>query len=134
MPSFPSLSHVALTVTDLDRSIEWYERLLGTPPLVVDTDDEAGYRFAVWLEPMIGLHEHSHPDNTVSFDEHRPGLDHVAFHCQERVDLDEWQSRLEELGIAHGAIREADYGFALAFRDPDHLALEFFTFAPQPDA
>jgi hypothetical protein len=34
--------------------------------------------------------------------------------------------RLDDLGIAHSGIVDADYGSALAFRDPDNIALEFF--------
>jgi glyoxylase I family protein len=31
-----------------------------------------------------------------------------------------------KLGIAHGGIKDANYGSALSFRDPDTLPLEFF--------
>ena len=30
MPAFPALAHIAITVTDLDRSTAWYTRLLGS--------------------------------------------------------------------------------------------------------
>jgi hypothetical protein len=40
--------------------------------------------------------------------------------------LEQWKSHIEDLGIAHGGIVEADYGLGLAFRDPDNIALEFF--------
>ncbi len=35
-------------------------------------------------------------------------------------------ARLDELGIAHGEIVDADFGSGLAFRDPDNIQLEFF--------
>ncbi len=38
-----------------------------------------------------------------------------------------WGARLDELGIAHGGIVDADDGSGLSFRDPDGIALEFFT-------
>ena len=34
--------------------------------------------------------------------------------------------RLDELGIAHGGIKDATYGSGVSFRDPDGIALEFF--------
>ena len=32
MADFPAITHVALTVSDLERSAAWYERLLGVAP------------------------------------------------------------------------------------------------------
>jgi hypothetical protein len=32
MPSFPGLTHVAVTVSDLDRSRDWYRRLFDRAP------------------------------------------------------------------------------------------------------
>jgi glyoxylase I family protein len=60
------------------------------------------------------------------FDEHRIGLDHVAFATSNRAELEKWETRLDELGIAHGGIKDANYGSGLSFRDPDNLPLEFF--------
>jgi catechol 2,3-dioxygenase-like lactoylglutathione lyase family enzyme len=61
-----------------------------------------------------------------AFDEQRLGLDHVAFYCDDRGQLEKWQQHLDELGIEHGGIVDAHYGSGLSFRDPDHIALEFF--------
>jgi catechol-2,3-dioxygenase len=74
---------------------------------------------------LVGLHQF--PDPTAgTFDERRVGLDHVAFGCSNRAELQEWESRLGELGIANGGIVDASYGSGLSFRDPDNIALEFF--------
>ena len=32
MANFPSLGHIALTVTDLSRSVPWYQRLFDADP------------------------------------------------------------------------------------------------------
>ena len=37
MAQLPAVAHIALTVTDLAVSVPWYERLLGTKP-VLDED------------------------------------------------------------------------------------------------
>jgi glyoxylase I family protein len=124
MSSFPAVTHFAVTVSDLDRSIAWYETLFGAPPFFVG--DEATYRFAVWIEPMFALHQHQGRSAEGPFDEHRIGLDHIAFGCPDRAGLEEWLGRLDELGIAHGGIVDAFYGSGLAFRDPDNIQLEFF--------
>lgn len=54
------------------------------------------------------------------------GLDHVGFGCETRDDLQDWETRLNDLGVAHGGIVDAPYGSGLSFRDPDGIALEFF--------
>jgi glyoxylase I family protein len=124
MTPFPSVTHLAVTVSDLDRSIGWYENLFGAAPLLVE--DESTYRFAVWLEPTFALHQHHRGTDGPPFDEHRVGLDHIAFGCASRDELDAWLVRLDELGIPHGTIIDAFYGSGLAFRDPDNIQLEFF--------
>lgn len=128
MASFPALAHIAVTVSDLSASTEWYTRLFGAPP-VLDEDEESGaYHHAVYVlggGTMFGLHAHTGAAPTNTFDEHQVGLDHIAFGCT-ADELEQWRVRLDELGIAHGGIRTAAYGSGLSFRDPDNIALEFF--------
>jgi catechol-2,3-dioxygenase len=82
----------------------------------------------VWLlgGTLLGIHQHTSPSSAEPFDELRPGLDHIAFACANRSELEGWEGRLNELGIAHGGIVDAHYGSGLSFRDPDNIALEFF--------
>ncbi len=127
MLELPTIAHVTLTVSDLDRSVRWYERLFDVEMFV---DESPGpFRRAVWLvggQTLVGLHQFPDPSDTLPFDERRIGLDHLAFACRRRNDLEAWQIRLEELGVANGGIVDADYGSALSCRDPDNIALEFF--------
>ena len=128
MPDFPPIAHVALTVRDLSVSVPWYEALLNAKP-VLDEDTDPDFHHTVYLlgnGTLFGLHQHGTPAPEGSFSEHRVGLDHVAFGCADRADLEKWARRLDELGIAHGGIKDASYGSGLAFRDPDGIALEFF--------
>jgi catechol-2,3-dioxygenase len=126
--TFPALNHVALTVRDFDVSGPWYRRLFGAEPLA-DEDSGAGYRHQVWLldgGTLFGIHQHDREIPDEKFSEFRAGLDHVAFGCANRAELETWVARLDELGIEHGGIVDADYGSGLSFRDPDGIALEFF--------
>jgi glyoxylase I family protein len=128
MPEFPALAHVAVTVTDLDRSTRWYTTLFGSGP-VLDEDEESGaFHHTVYAlsgGQLFGLHTHTHPA-AETFDERRTGLDHVAFACSGRSELHQWASRLDELGTSHDGIKDAAYGSGVSFRDPDGIALEFF--------
>jgi catechol-2,3-dioxygenase len=126
--TFPALTHIALTVRDLDVSGPWYRRLLDTDP-VVDEHTDAGFRHLVWLlggGTLLGIHQHDRAAPHEKFSEFRAGLDHVAFGCADRTELETWVARLDELGIEHGGIVDASYGSGLSFRDPDGIALEFF--------
>jgi catechol 2,3-dioxygenase-like lactoylglutathione lyase family enzyme len=124
--SFPRIAHVALTVADLERSVPWYRQLFDAEPVL--DEDTGPFRHVVWSlgDTLVGLHEFPDGRDDVQFDERRPGLDHLSFACADRSELAQWAARLDELGIPHGAIEEAGYGFGLSFRDPDGLPLEFF--------
>ena len=127
MPEFPAIAHVAVTVTDLAASSEWYERLIGAAP-VLDEDTDGGFHHTVFMigGTLIGLHAHPTTDANEGFSEFRPGLDHIGFGCADRAALEVWEARLDELKIAHGGIVDAHYGSGLSFRDPDGIALELF--------
>jgi catechol 2,3-dioxygenase-like lactoylglutathione lyase family enzyme len=128
MPAFPPLTHVALTVRDLSVSVPWYEALLEARP-VLDEDTDPDFHHTVYLlgnDTLLGLHQHATPAPNERFSEFRVGLDHVAFGCADRAELEKWARRLDELGVAHGEIKDASYGSGLSFRDPDGIALEFF--------
>lgn len=128
MMSFPALNHVAVTVRDLDVSGPWYRGLLGADPFVNEKTD-AGFHHLVWIldgGTLFGIHQHERPAPNEQFSEFRVGLDHVAFGCPNRAELENWVDRLNQLGISHGGIVDAGYGSGLSFRDPDGIALEFF--------
>ena len=124
--TFPPIGHVAVTVSDLAASAAWYTRVLGAEPVL--DEDTGPFRHIVFLlgNTMLGLHGFPDLSTKESFDERRPGLDHVAFGCASRSELVEWAARLDSLGVAHGEIVDAGYGSGLSFRDPDNIALELF--------
>ena len=126
MAQFPTITHVALTVSDLGKSVPWYQQLFGADPVL--DEDTGPFRHVVWAVggTLVGLHQFPDPNTDVPFDERRPGLDHLAFACGDRSELESWATRLAELGIEHGGVVDASYGSGLSFRDPDGIALEFF--------
>ena len=128
MDSFPPLTHVALTVRDLSTSVPWYSELFEADP-VIDEETDPDMHHTVYLVGdgmLLGLHQHETPAPPEPFSEYRVGLDHVAFGCADRAELEKQAARLDELGIVHGGIKDAHYGSGVSFRDPDGIALEFF--------
>jgi len=128
VPAFPAIAHIAITVTDLDRSTAWYSRLLGSEPVLDEDETTGNFHHTVYAldgGQLFGLH--THPATAgAAFNEREAGLDHVSFGCADRGELQKWQAKLDELGISHGGIVDAHYGSGISFRDPDNIALEFF--------
>jgi glyoxylase I family protein len=126
MHAFPSITHVAVTVTDLDASEAWYTKVLGVAPVL--DEDTGPFRHIVYQLGTTLFVLHGFPElvSGAPFEERSPGLDHVAFGCESRDQLLEWAAHLDSMGIAHGEIVDAGYGSGLSFRDPDNIALELF--------
>lgn len=126
-----SVAHVRLTVTDIDRSRQFYDAVFGWPVAfeVPDGADEAtreqlGFLFGGVIynigSALIGLR----PVATDSFDEDRVGLDHLAFNLASKAELDAAATHLDDLKIPHESIKDIGPAYILEFRDPDNIALE----------
>ena len=128
--AFPGLQHVAITVSDLERSTQWYSRLFGADP-VLDEDEEGGQFhhtvFALAGGMRFALHPHPATAAGGAASDPRTGLDHVGFAVGSHAELEQWAAKLDELGVANGGVKKAHYGSGVSFRDPDNIALEFFT-------
>lgn len=128
MPDFPAISHTAVTVSDLARSTAWYTALIGSAPVLDEDEGKGSYHHTVWALPggqLFGIHTHGSAGQA-AFDETSVGLDHLAFTCTTRAELEQWTDRLDELGVIHSGIDDQHYGSGVSFRDPDGIALEFF--------
>jgi len=127
-PAITGISHVDLSVTDLEASVRWYSDLLALVPLFGGRNDERDYDVQYLMEPasavVIGLEQHDANPGT-AFDERRVGLDHLSFNVESRAHLDAWLARLDELGVPHSGITEEDNWDVLVLRDPDNVQLEF---------
>ena len=58
VPEFPGVTHVALTVSDLERSRPWYQDLIGSPPVI--DEDTGPFHHVVWLlggQTLVGIHQ-----------------------------------------------------------------------------
>lgn len=130
-PGVAGYHHLGLTVCDVDRSEDWYGRVLGFRRAFVEPHNEgAGYAVVMNIPGtaiFMGLDKHEgHAGER--FAEHRTGLDHLSFGVASRDDLNRWVEHLDALGVAHSAINEITEPFpaaTLCFRDPDNIALEF---------
>ena len=107
-PQITGVHHIGITVTDLDTSVTWYTRVLGARELR-RLDIGPMTKALVQLGPVtLGLVSHGRTAAPGPFDEHR-------------------EARLGSAGVENSGIVRGATGALIAFRDPDNIALEFYT-------
>ena len=120
-----AVNHIALTVTDRDRSREFYTSLLGFQFIV-----EFGPKYLLSNNSVIlALNPAPDPTRAIAndrFDENRVGLDHVSLNVAGHAELEKAVKLFDERGVPHGEIKDLDgLGiYVLAFRDPDNIQVE----------
>ena len=126
-----SIAHVRLTVTDIERSRQFYESVFGWPVLieVPENADEAtrnqlSFLYGGVIYDLGGTLLGLRPVANDRFDEDRTGLDHIAFRLGSKEELDSAALHLDEVGVAHEPVKDIGPSFILEFRDPDNIALE----------
>lgn len=123
--------HITLTVSDVEQSAEWYQRLLGPADAAHRTGPGWQRIRLAWPDGLvIGVTAHEATSPEDSFDHARIGLDHIGLGCDNEDEVRSWATRLDELGIDRGPVEAAPYGWAVTARDPDGIAIEFF--CPKP--
>ena len=126
-----SIAHVRLTVTDIERSRQFYERVFGWPVLleVPENADEAtrnqlSFLYGGVIYDLGGTLLGLRPVANDRFDEDRTGLDHIAFRLGSKDELDSAATHLDEVGVEHEPVKDIGPSYILEFRDPDNIALE----------
>jgi glyoxylase I family protein len=126
-----SIAHVRLTVTDIERSRQFYESVFGWPVLieVPENADEAtrnqlSFLYGGVIYDLGGTLLGLRPVANDRFDEDRTGLDHIAFRLGSKDELDSAAIHLDEVGVEHEPVRDIGPSYILEFRDPDNIALE----------
>ena len=108
-PNITGIAHVELSVTELDRSVDWYCRLLGARDVWRGANEGGGYKFS----PLV------------------PGLEHLSFRVADRAAIDAWAVWMDEIGVAQDAVNDSGPAVTLNLRDPDGIALEFYYLPPR---
>jgi catechol 2,3-dioxygenase-like lactoylglutathione lyase family enzyme len=116
--SLGSIHHISVTVSDVRRSAQWYERSFGLTPLSEEVAED-GTGHVLLLAPTSGW--------ILSLTSAAaPGVEHVAVSCRDRDELVRWREVLVERAAEPGTITDASYGAGFVVRDPDGVQLELF--------
>jgi glyoxylase I family protein len=133
MPAFSKISHVSFSARDAEASARFWREVFGFEDLERIKGD--GWQAVVLLHPASAtiVEFQQHDENRgEEFDPRRTGFDHLGLKVDSRVELDEWQTRFEELGVTHTPVVDREYGSVLTFKDPDRIQFEMFFTADHP--
>jgi catechol 2,3-dioxygenase-like lactoylglutathione lyase family enzyme len=130
-----NIHHLRLTVTDLDRSRQFYTGLLGFEVAVESPppDDPAAaevfkilFGGVVMIRGSLLMGLRPMAPSGDRFDPDRVGLDHLSFDVPSRADLEAAIGLFDDYGVAHGEITTLPaFGIdVLPFEDPDGVQLE----------
>jgi glyoxylase I family protein len=130
-----ALDHLDLVVTSLERSVPFYQELLGLTRRT-EIEGERGERVVYISRPdeepsgnfALGLRERQSDAHRLPYDRYAVGVHHVAFQVGSRAEVDERAEWLRAVG-AEIESGPAEYGYsegyyAVFFYDPDGLKLE----------
>jgi glyoxylase I family protein len=123
IPSVLGISHVALSVADIDAAARFWTEVMGFEAFIENPRFRLLIHRGVHLAVVVSDHESA---VTGPFDERRIGLDHLAFAVPDIEGLRSWEQRLTKLGVPNSGITETDGGHHLNLRAPDNLPLELF--------
>ena len=123
-----AVHHITLTVTDIQRSKDFYTSILGLG-IIADWGERilmGNGNVVVAITLPVDKSQALPNDN---FSEHRCGLDHVSFGLPNLAAMEEAAALFDEKGVSRGDIRDLSSGgvpiYVMAFRDPDNIQLEF---------
>jgi len=126
MAKVEGIHHVKFPVTDLARSREWYERVLGLEVELEFPDAHDGVvrgvaghigdvpvALRVQETAAVGL----------------AGFDPVCFSIADKQAAEEWIAHFDELGVEHPPVIEATIGWIVRVNDPDGTEIRFYSLA-----
>ena len=133
-PLGSKFSHVDLVVSDLDRSLAFYDGLLEPlgwtrlGEIVGEAGERVVYRSVPGSFTALGLRQKRSDAHGVPVDRYAVGLHHLCFDVASRTVVDERAAWLTDQGAEiESGPREYDYTpgyYAVFFLDPDGIKLE----------
>ncbi|MBE4909517.1 metallothiol transferase FosB [Bacillus luteolus] len=114
------INHFLFSVSDLDRSIEFYENAFGAKLLVKGNTTAYLDLAGLWLALNV--------EDTIPRNEIHESYTHIAFTVDEQ-DFDELVKRIHSLGVnvLQGRTRDERDKRSIYFTDPDGHKFEFHT-------
>ena len=134
MPRVTGIHQVAITLTNLERSVAWYRNARSfSTGLSAEHQDGTG-RFAPRVNSGFSVVSSLDVDSDTggeSFPETHTGLVHEFLTVEDHSSLEEREHHLTELSVGHSALTHRPLDgqpgrSVVVFRDPDNVQHEFF--------
>ena len=121
------LRHVALRVGDIDKSLDFYSRIL---KLKVEWQPDPGNVYLTSGTDNLALHQVE--GNAVAAVPGATGLDHFGFLVATPQEVDQWADRLQEQGVelVQQPKTHRDGARSIYFRDPDGNLIQLIYHPP----
>jgi catechol 2,3-dioxygenase-like lactoylglutathione lyase family enzyme len=122
-----AIHHIDITVHDLERSSDFYDRIL---PLLGFTRIEDVPEGPLWAGAHVEVGLQAARNSGAEHDRYSPGLHHLAFTAPTRESVDKLHRQLLEMNIAilDAPAEYPEYCrgyYAVFFADPDGIKLEY---------
>ena len=127
MANINGMAHIQLTVSDMERSVPFYDRLLHSLGMatIVDTSE---FYYCVGGRTGVAISPASSELRARQFQQRSPGLHHFCFRTRSREDVDEVYA--VALGLSAKIIhppQEDEFApgyYSVLFEDPDGIRIE----------
>ncbi len=119
------IHHIKLPVSDVPRSRAWYHRVLGFETVIEFVEDGVVEGVALRrddCQPQVALRRDPVRARSLS------GFDAVALLVSSRDEVEQWSTRLDDLGEPHGGLVQGHEGGAVlvGLHDPDGIEIRLY--------
>src|SRR5262245_24106746 len=127
MASINGIAHIDLSVSDLERSIPFYKKLLHSLEMktLIERPD---FFYCIGGRTGVAIRQIAPEFKDQPYDQRRAGLHHLCFRARSRADIDEiYQTALELKAKIIRAPVESNWApgyYSILFEDPDGIRIE----------
>ena len=112
------LDHIVLLVSDLPKSVEFYEKLLPMLGFRKTADHVFGNAEDIYFD----IRQAENPDH--SYQRYARGLNHIGFTAPDRHTIAQVQDVMKDAGYEVPDVQHFGEGIALFLKDPDGMRIE----------
>src|SRR5688500_11257233 len=125
MSALRGFHHVKLPVSDVARSRDWYQRVLGFEVVIEFVEDDVlmGVALADAAQSVSIALRHD-PTRAAALS----GFDAMALGVPSRDEVDRWRARLDDLDEPHGGVVTGHKGGSVlvGLHDPDGIEIRLY--------